>query len=145
MAKFIIECPSCGTLNPASTFIFAKKAIKCGNCSAELNVKEHKLASRKCPFCQNVFLYDQTKRRNICPACKKDISSGFSNLISFPCPDAQRCDADHQRCAARGGLYFSGQELCVQYRILLHAAFAEHDFYGKALADDRAYDQRAVP
>lgn len=87
MAKFIIECPSCGTLNPASTFIFAKKAIKCGNCSAELNVKEHKLASRKCPFCQNIFLYDQTKRRNICPACKKDISSGFSNLISFPCPD----------------------------------------------------------
>lgn len=32
MAKFAIECPKCGSVNTASTFIFSKKVIQCGTC-----------------------------------------------------------------------------------------------------------------
>ena len=38
MAKFVIECPSCGRYAEASTGFFAKKKIDCG-CGYTINVK----------------------------------------------------------------------------------------------------------
>ena len=87
MAKFVIECPQCGTLNEASTFIFAKKVIECGNCHNEINVKSNRMTSRKCPHCNNVFVYDQAKQRSKCPACHKEIAPGYGRIVNFPCPE----------------------------------------------------------
>ena len=87
MAKFALECPHCGTLNQASTFIFAKKTIECGHCKQAINVKENRLTSRQCPHCKNVFLFDQSKQRNDCPVCHKSIGARFGKLVSFPCPE----------------------------------------------------------
>lgn len=87
MAKFVIECPHCGTLNQASTFIFAKKVIKCGDCGTEIDVKANRLTSRKCPHCKNVFIYDQAKKKHTCPACHKEIGEGYGKIVSFPCPE----------------------------------------------------------
>lgn len=87
MAKFVIECPQCGTLNEASTFIFAKKIIECGNCHNEINVKTNRMTSRICPHCNNVFIYDQAKQRSKCPACHKEIEPGFGRIATFPCPE----------------------------------------------------------
>lgn len=86
MASFSIECPHCGTLNKASTFIFAKKVISCGNCHKDINIKANRLTSRKCPHCDNVFVYDQAKGKSVCPVCHKNIEPGHGKLVSFPCP-----------------------------------------------------------
>ena len=87
MAKFLIECPHCSTLNQASNFIFAKKVIKCGDCGTDIDVKANRLTSRKCPHCSNVFVYDQAKKRHTCPACHKEIGAGFGKIVSVPCPE----------------------------------------------------------
>ncbi|MBQ3085393.1 MAG: SPFH domain-containing protein [Clostridia bacterium] len=74
MAKFAIECPKCGSINTASTFIFAKKAIQCATCKTEINVKQSRLTSKQCPHCQKVFVYDQAKAtKRSCPSCGKEI------------------------------------------------------------------------
>lgn len=86
MAKFTLECPVCGTLNKASTFVLAKKEITCGNCHANINVKANRITSRKCPHCDNIFIYDQAKSRNVCPVCHKNVKVGQGKLIEFPCP-----------------------------------------------------------
>lgn len=86
MAKFMIECPHCNTLNQASTFILARKEIECGNCKEKINVKANRITSRVCPHCKNTILYDQAKMKNECPACHKEIGMGQGKLISFPCP-----------------------------------------------------------
>ena len=86
MAKFAIECPHCGTINQASTFIFSKKVIECGSCGQEINVKSSRLTSRKCPHCKSVFVYDQAKPKHTCPSCHKGITEGFGKVVSFPCP-----------------------------------------------------------
>ena len=87
MAKFTIECPHCGTLNQASSFIFAKKVIKCGNCQVDIDIKANRLTTRQCPHCDNVFVYDQKKKKTECPACRKPIDPGFGKIASFPCPE----------------------------------------------------------
>ena len=86
MAKFTIECPHCGTLNQASTFIFARKVIKCGNCNTDIDIKSNRLTTRQCPHCKNTVIYDQAKNVNICPACHSNISMGEGKLVSFNCP-----------------------------------------------------------
>ncbi len=86
MAKFHIECPHCKTLNQASTFILAKKVIKCGSCGKDIDVKSNRLGSKTCPHCKNVFVYDQAKDNNVCPACHKKIEPGTGKMVSFPCP-----------------------------------------------------------
>ena len=74
MAKFAIECPKCGSVNQASTFIFAKKAIKCGTCGEEINIKESRLISKTCEHCGKVFVCDQAKTKGKkCPSCGQAI------------------------------------------------------------------------
>lgn len=86
MSKFLIECPNCGTLNRASNFIFAKKAIQCGNCKQTIDVKANRLTSKKCPHCKNVVVYDQAKKTHVCPACHEEMGVGAGKLASFQCP-----------------------------------------------------------
>lgn len=74
MAKFAIECPKCGSVNTASTFVFAKKVIQCGTCGEDINIKESRLTSKVCPHCGKVFVYDQAKsNKRRCPACGEEI------------------------------------------------------------------------
>lgn len=75
MAKFALECPHCGTVNRASTFIFAKKVITCGNCKNDINVKENRIAIGTCEQCGNVA-FDQAK--GVCPVCKNKIKVATS-------------------------------------------------------------------
>ncbi len=79
MAKFAIECPHCSSVNTASTFVFAKKVIKCGSCGTEINIKENRLASKKCPKCDRVFVYDIAKHKK-CPYCGESIDTMARNL-----------------------------------------------------------------
>ena len=69
--SFNIECPKCGTLNNASNFILAKKAIKCGTCSHEINIKNSTIISRKCDSCGKVYMFNQAKdaEKQPCPHC----------------------------------------------------------------------------
>ena len=74
MAKFAIECPKCGQYNTTSTFNPFKKVISCGHCGEEINIKESRITSKRCPHCDNTFVYDPVKKKDrICPICGKDI------------------------------------------------------------------------
>ena len=92
MSKFAIECPKCGSINTASTFILAKKVIKCGTCGEEINIKESRLTSKVCPHCGKVFVCDQAKAKGKkCPSCGKEIDiiqSATANykMVSVNCP-----------------------------------------------------------
>ncbi len=75
MAKFALECPKCGSLNTASTFILAKKVIKCVTCGEEINVGQSRMTSKTCPECNKVVVLDQAKlnsdnaKHRRCPGC----------------------------------------------------------------------------
>ena len=86
MAKFTLECPYCGALNRASTFVLSRNEISCGNCKASINVRANRMTSRKCPHCGNIFIYDQAKGKNVCPACHKKVKIGQGKIAEFPCP-----------------------------------------------------------
>ena len=74
MAKFAIECPKCGSINTASTFVLSKKVIQCGTCGEEINIKQSRLTSKICPHCQKVFVCDQAKAKGKkCPSCGQPI------------------------------------------------------------------------
>ena len=49
MGKFAMECPKCGSINTASTGLFAKKKITCGTCGHEIDTKTGRLVSKVCP------------------------------------------------------------------------------------------------
>ena len=74
MAKFGLTCPHCGTVNRASTFVFAKKTIICEQCKGSIDVKNSRMAVGHCPTCGSVA-FDQSKRDNRgnykCPICDK--------------------------------------------------------------------------
>lgn len=76
MAKFALECPYCGTVNKASTFILAKKVIRCGNCKNEIDVKSHRMTIGNCEKCGSVA-FDQAK--GTCPICKGKIETTDSS------------------------------------------------------------------
>lgn len=84
MAKFALECPKCGTINTVSNSLFAKKVIHCGSCKQEINVKSSRMISKKCPHCNNVFIYDQgnTKKQN-CPMCGKAIDALNATTVTY--------------------------------------------------------------
>ncbi len=91
MGKFAIECPKCGSINQASTFIFAKKVIKCGSCGEEINIKASRLTSKVCPGCRNVIVCDQAKLKGKkCPVCGMDISqlsaTAAYKYVTVNCP-----------------------------------------------------------
>lgn len=81
MSKFMLECPKCGSLNTASTFIISKKLIQCGTCGKEINVKQSRLTSKKCTNCGKVIVCDQANLRGKkCPSCGEPI--GITNATS---------------------------------------------------------------
>lgn len=81
MGRFMLECPKCGSLNTASTFIFSKKLIQCGTCGEEINVKQSRLTSKKCTNCGKVIVCDQAKLKDKkCPSCGEPI--GIANATS---------------------------------------------------------------
>ena len=83
MAKFGLTCPHCGTLNRASTFIFAKKTIVCEHCKTSIDVKSSKMAVGSCQTCGSVA-FDQSKRdangNYKCPICNKFSIVGGPNI-----------------------------------------------------------------
>lgn len=88
MKKFVIECPSCGTYNEASTGFFAKKKIPC-TCGYVIDVKTDKVSSRKCSNCGRMVVYDQSKGEDaVCPVCKAHINSQerLCYMLEFTCP-----------------------------------------------------------
>lgn len=75
MAKFVMECPNCGKYVEAKTGFFARKKIDC-TCGYTINVKTDKMASRECPHCGNVVVFDQAKGASAkCPVCHNPINT----------------------------------------------------------------------
>ena len=75
MAKFVIECPSCGRYAEAKTGFFARKKIDCA-CGYTINVRTDKLAARTCPHCGNEVVFDQSKGDKArCPVCREPINT----------------------------------------------------------------------
>lgn len=75
MAKFIIECPSCGKYAEAKTGFFARKKIDC-SCGYTINVCTDKLTSRECSHCGNMVVFDQSKgEKALCPVCRNPINT----------------------------------------------------------------------
>ncbi len=87
MAKFVIECPSCGRYAEARTGFFAKKKIDCA-CGHTINVRTDKLGSRVCPHCGNQVVYDQSKGASAkCPVCGEPINTVAEQdkTVEFSC------------------------------------------------------------
>ena len=97
MAKFVIECPACGSYAEGKTGFFARKKIDCV-CGYVINVKTDKMTTRTCPHCGNTVLYDQTKGTNaVCPVCHQQVvtQESMSALTEFTCPSCScRLSAD---------------------------------------------------
>ena len=88
MAKFIIECPRCGTYHSVSTSIFAKRHVDC-QCGYKINIKQDRIVTRECPHCKNHVVYDQAKGTSaICPVCKSNLVSDdtLKNTYELMCP-----------------------------------------------------------
>lgn len=88
MKKFVIECPSCGTCNEASTGFFARRKIPCA-CGYIIDVKTDKVSSKKCGNCGRMVVYDQSKGEDaVCPVCKVQINTreSLSSMLNFTCP-----------------------------------------------------------
>ena len=75
MGKFVIECPNCGKFAEAKTGFFARKKIDC-SCGHTIDVRIDKMASRKCPHCGNMVVFDQTLGEKAkCPVCHEPINT----------------------------------------------------------------------
>ena len=87
MSKFYIKCPNCGKYHLASSGIFAKKIIPC-DCGYQINVKNDRMASLKCPKCGNAVVYDQANRDNVeCPVCHNHLNPfAGTNVVTVHCP-----------------------------------------------------------
>lgn len=91
MAKFIIECPSCGRYAEASggfMGFFATKKINC-SCGHVIDVRTEKMASMNCPHCKNIVIFDQSKGEEAeCPVCRSKINTKDSrhSMVDFSCP-----------------------------------------------------------
>ena len=87
MAKFVIECPSCGNYVEARTGFFAKKSVTCG-CGHTFEVKPNRMSLRRCAHCGNEVAFDQGKGGKAkCPVCHKPINemADMSKLSEFSC------------------------------------------------------------
>lgn len=79
MSKFIIECPKCGKYAQANSgwfgIIGGTKKLPCV-CGYTIQVKTDKMASRTCPHCGNVVVFDQSKGEKAkCPVCGEPINT----------------------------------------------------------------------
>lgn len=87
MAKFVIECPSCGKFAEAKTGFFARKKIDC-SCGYTINVRTDKLTGRECPHCGNMVVFDQSRGEKAkCPVCGEPINTAAerSKMEEFSC------------------------------------------------------------
>lgn len=87
MAKFAIECTSCGKYAEASTGFFSRKKIDC-TCGNVINVKTDKLSTRQCPHCGNQVVFDQSKSTIVkCPVCREKINTrdSINKVEEFSC------------------------------------------------------------
>ena len=86
MAKFVIECPNCGSYAMASKFLHRKVDCSCGY---TINVATDRLAARKCPHCKSTVVFDQAKGdKALCPVCKEPINAteNMRNAVEISCP-----------------------------------------------------------
>ena len=87
MSKFVIECPHCGRYAEGRTGFFARKKIDCA-CGYTIHVRTDKMASRQCPHCGNMVLFDQSKGESAkCPVCNEPINTMAeqNQMIDFSC------------------------------------------------------------
>ena len=87
MSKFVIECPHCGRYAEGRTGFFARKKIDCA-CGYTINVCTDKMASRQCPHCGNMVLFDQSKGESAkCPVCHEPINTSAeqNQMVEFSC------------------------------------------------------------
>lgn len=88
MAKFIIKCPACDTVNTVRTGFLARKTSKCGHCGLEINIKDSRMISKRCPNCGDTFVYDQAKgKMTKCPSCGKQVDAFHAGRsVTLNCP-----------------------------------------------------------
>jgi len=118
MAKFVIECPSCGRFAEASTNFFARKKIDC-TCGHVINVRTEKLASKVCPHCGNTVVYDQSKgEKAVCPVCHEKINTrdSMAVLAEFTCPSCS-CKLSADKSASNYRCPLCDTQINVQERI----------------------------
>lgn len=87
MAKFVIECPSCGRYAQAGTGFFARRKIDCA-CGYTIDVRTDRLAARTCPHCGNQVVFDQARGAKArCPVCGEPINTlaEQSKVEEFSC------------------------------------------------------------
>ena len=87
MSKFVIECPHCGRYAEGRTGFFARKKIDCA-CGYTIHVRTDKMASRQCPHCGNMVLFDQSKGESAkCPVCHEPINTMAeqNQMVDFSC------------------------------------------------------------
>ena len=87
MSKFVIECPHCGRYAEGRTGFFARKKIDCA-CGYTIHVRTDKMASRQCPHCGNMVLFDQSKGESAqCPVCHEPINTMAeqNQMVEFSC------------------------------------------------------------
>ena len=87
MAKFVIECPSCGRYAQARTGFFVRKKIDC-TCGHTIDVRTDRLSSRVCPHCGNNVVFDQSKGEKAkCPVCREPINTMAEQdkTVEFAC------------------------------------------------------------
>lgn len=87
MAKFAILCPNCGKYAEAKRGFFVKRRIEC-SCGNVIDVRNHRLASRECPYCGNQVVFDQSRGEDAaCPVCHEKINTSHENHLAeeFSC------------------------------------------------------------
>lgn len=87
MAKFVLECPYCERHIEAKTGLFARRKISC-TCGHTIDVKTEKMATRSCPNCNNLVVFDVSKKDKVkCPVCRKPIRAidDKSKMVEFSC------------------------------------------------------------
>ena len=122
MAKFVIECPSCGRYAEAATGFFAKKKIDCA-CGYTINVKTDKMSSKICPKCGNHVVFDQSKGDSAkCPVCNAQINTieHKAQLTEFTCPSCS-CKLSADKNAASYTCPLCDTVINVQERIAKEA------------------------
>ncbi len=87
MSKFMIECSQCGRFMEAQTGLLAKRKLNC-SCGNIVNVKLEKIATRCCPECGNLVVFDVSRKDKVrCPVCRKPVRAidDQSKLVEFAC------------------------------------------------------------
>ena len=127
MGKFAIECPKCGSLNQASTSVFAKKKLKCGNCGGQIDIRASRFASKKCGKCGSVVVCDQAKMKDKrCPVCGEPLTplaaTARYSLVKVKCPQCG-CSVEADKTKQRAVCPICSAEFDVK-QLLLRAELA---------------------